>query len=548
MRAAKQRGGDLARKHSDFLKWSFSTFERFCALLDIVTKDVSENARRPFKLNRIQRKFLKEVKESRNAKQRRHIILKARQIGMTTLLLALDLYYFLTVRGARVVVVCQSDADDAQKGVIAGPMRTFIESLKNVGVPLDDLKSHPFEWHLPSRNSTLRIIGAGASEMAAAKAGRAGTITHLHATEIAFWEYASETLTAMMASVPPAAKGSWIVFESTPNGASGQFYDRCKAARFGDSEYAFHFYPWFDHEEYAIELEPGEVLTPELDNKRELWLVNDCKITPEQFKYYRNKVTNDGQSKTDQEFPSDPDSCFLSSGRLFFDMLVTRGLQNEAEKTRPIAVELGGALRIWKRARKGVPTTRFSYGNPTPQYIIGADVAEGIDKSDSNEPKTDFSTAIVLDRETGEHVATYHARITPEDFAAVLDTMGRTYNNARVAVERNNHGHEVLLGLKVLSYPNVYEHTDERRGWPTTPITRPLLLDEFAMAHREGFFKTKDLRLLDEMTTFIIYPNGRPDARRGKHDDLILGAAIAWYVRAVPLPARGMGQTPLPSY
>lgn len=77
-------------------------------------------------------------------------------------------------------------------------------------------------------------------------------------------------------------------------------------------------------------------------------------------------------------------------------------------------------------------------------YVIGADPAGG-------SPQSDESAAAVLDAVTGEQVATLAGRIEPDIFAGALDAAGRYYNNAPVLVERNNHGHAVLLWLREFS-------------------------------------------------------------------------------------------------
>jgi hypothetical protein len=76
------------------------------------------------------------------------------------------------------------------------------------------------------------------------------------------------------------------------------------------------------------------------------------------------------------------------------------------------------------------------------RYVLGADPAEG-------NPTSDESALEVIGEETGEECAHLAGRYEPATFAAHLDTIGRWYNHARVLVERNDHGHAVLLrGLR----------------------------------------------------------------------------------------------------
>src|SRR5262249_30089768 len=74
-------------------------------------------------------------------------------------------------------------------------------------------------------------------------------------------------------------------------------------------------------------------------------------------------------------------------------------------------------------------------------YVVGGDPAEG-------NPTSDDSAATVLDSETGEEVAAIAGKFQPSVFASHIDAIGCWYNRAHVMVERNNHGHAVLLWLR----------------------------------------------------------------------------------------------------
>src|SRR5262249_56048600 len=83
---------------------------------------------------------------------------------------------------------------------------------------------------------------------------------------------------------------------------------------------------------------------------------------------------------------------------------------------------------------------------PDHRYVIGADPAEG-------NPTSDDSALTVLDRDSGEEVASLAGKLQPSVLAAHIDTIGQWYNNAAVLVERNNHGHAGLLWLGEPSQP-----------------------------------------------------------------------------------------------
>jgi hypothetical protein len=277
-----------------------------------------------------------------------------------------------------------------------------------------------------------------------------------------------------------------------------------------------------------VALEPGEIITPRTPLEEKLASQG---VTPEQLKWYRRKVAEKGQDLTLQEYPSDPETCFLVSGRPFFDIETTNLLIHAAKP--PIRSEMHGALRIWKEPERDA------------KYVIAVDTSEGI-SGDGSADGADFTAAPILNRKTGEHVATLHGRWPTREAARLVSAVGVTYNDALIVVERNNHGWAVLDGLVgEQKYKNVYRHDDQKPGWPTNVVTRPVMLDALDDAHRQGLFKTPDTLLLGEMRTFVIAPNGRPQAARGAHDDLVMGTAIGWAVRGKPAAPRGMGDRPL---
>ena len=469
-------------------------FPGFCGLLEIVPKS---GPRQPFVFNSVQRYYLAE-------KTRRDIILKGRQIGITTLEQARDIWFMLTRPGARVVATCQSITDHGPLKLLSKNYRVFFESLQKNGV---DLKFHTEatgHWAIAESDATLAIIEAGASEAAAEKKGRAGTITRLHLSETAFYEYAGETLNALLECVPDQSQGTEIVNESTPNGASGTFFTQCESAKKGASEYKFQFLPWFLHrEEYRTALAPGERLEPLTD--REKYLVRHG-IDQEQLKWYRLKVQDKLQDKTDQEYPSDPATCFLVSGRLFFDRVKVDAMITNAKA--PVETSMKGALRIWVLPKPGA------------HYLISGDTSEGTGG--------DAGAGIVLDRANGEHVATLWGQFRPWDLARALAEIGKRYNNALLAVERINHGHAVLRALDVEQhYANLFCDHDERPGWISSSVSRTAVLDAFFDDHAKDRFTSNDVELGAEMLRFIVLASGRAEAAKGAYDDLVIATAIA---------------------
>jgi hypothetical protein len=474
-------------------------FVGFCEHLDIIPKG---GRRTKLRLNPIQRKYCARRTPRDN-------VLKARQIGLTTLELARDVYTFLTWPGARVVVTCQSLTDHGPLNQLSTAIQTMFSGLRRDGLRLPFTTESRASWVLKDRDASLRIIEAGASEAAAEKKGRSGTITRLHLTETAYYEYADQTLNALLECVPGPEFGTEIVTESTANGAGGRFYEQHKAASEGHSGYTAHFFPWFEQTEYRAELEPGEIIEPETTREHEL--VRRFEISPEQLKWYRLKVQDKGQDLVDQEYPSDPETCWITTGRTFFSQERTQLLLSKS--TDPVIVEEistnGGAgkLALWADV---IPFT---------SYVIVVDPSEGVGG--------DPGAAVLYQRDTGEHVGTLHGQFTTRVMADLVDKLGRRFNLAIVVVERNNHGHAVLLALDTIhKYPHIWSDADERIGWKNSTVSRSSALESLEGAHRKGEWTTPDRDTLAEFNTFIVL-HGKAQAAPGAHDDRVIAHAIA---------------------
>lgn len=167
------------------------------------------------------------------------------------------------------------------------------------------------------------------------------------------------------------------------------------------------------------------------------------------------------------------------------------------------------------------------------RYVIGADVAEGLETGD-------YSCAQVLDHRTCEQVAIWHGHISPEEFAVVLYNMGAFFNNAFIGVERNMHGYGVLNILREKKYPRIYCDYDvasqvlkanvvgdKRYGWHTNEKTKPVMIQDLAAFLNSNHIKLNDFNTIEELTTFVYNKDGKTEAMGGCYDDRVMALAIA---------------------
>src|SRR6266702_4479453 len=147
-----------------------------------------------------------------------------------------------------------------------------------------------------------------------------------------------------------------------------------------------------------------------------------------------------------------------------------------------------------------------------------------------------------MDRNTAEIVAVWHGHIDGDQFGRQLEAIGRWYNMAFVGVERNFQGLAPLMTLRDLNYPRIYyrerigslgDPLTAEMGWKTTRETRPLMIDEMSKWLREERLHIYDTEIVDEMMSFVRYPDGQGRAASNAFDDRIMALMICiqMYIR-----------------
>jgi phage terminase large subunit len=177
-----------------------------------------------------------------------------------------------------------------------------------------------------------------------------------------------------------------------------------------------------------------------------------------------------------------------------------------------------GYITLYEDVKKGYP------------YVIGCDPAgEGSDNFGGQ----------VINNTNGKQVAVYHQQQDEDLFTKQIYCLGKYYNYALLGIETNFSTYPVKE-LQRLLYHNQYMREEEdsisgvlqkRFGFRTTRLTRPLIISELVEIVREQTDRFCDIKTLTEMLTFVRNEKGRPQAKEGAHDDLVMALAIAYYVR-----------------
>lgn len=255
-------------------------------------KDKEKN-RIKLNYNPIQRNYLAN-------RSRLDIVLKPRQKGFSTMIQA-EIFRVVSTRRATGLTL---GVDDMNTQHLRSIFNYYYDNLPS-GLKPEKHFDNRTKISFPEIESEVIIMTAGSKG-----AGRGNTYTHIHASEVAFWNNAEDLLAGAMQGGNPS-----IVLESTPNGAQGFFYEKCMEAREGKSVWKLHFYRWFDDDEYQLPLDQEEYL---VYDDEELRLQAEHNVTDEQLKWRRFKIQEIGYRKFIQEYPEDIDTCFLLSGLSYF--------------------------------------------------------------------------------------------------------------------------------------------------------------------------------------------------------------------------------------
>ncbi len=409
-----------------------------------------------------------------------NIILKSRQLGLSTVAAAYAVHMALFARDKNILI-------------IATKLSTAKNFVKKVVKILDNLP--PWMRLCGYEKNQQEVRFDNGSQIKAVPttddAGRSEALSLLIIDEAAFVRNFEDIWAALF---PTLSEGGGAIVLSTPNGMGGQYHDLWLGAEtngfnedaVGDNGFHPMRLPWQVH--------------PEHDEA-----------------YFEKMSSKLGPRKSAQELLCD----FLSSGETFLKAATTIWI-NQEQRT-PISRE-GPEGQVWV----------WSLPQPNHKYLIAADVARG-DASDN-------TTIVGIDMTTGEEAFEYVGKIYPDGLAEVLDAYGRKYNNALVVVESNTFGNHTLIDLRKLRYPNVFYRTapkhavenhypsdKDKHGFDTQTATRQDALIRFEDSMRCHVVTPRSSRFYDETLTFV-WIDEKPQAKKGKRDDLIMAMAIACWV------------------
>ncbi|MCC6615923.1 MAG: hypothetical protein IT320_20805 [Anaerolineae bacterium] len=250
----------------------------------------------PLVLNRAQRHLLDHLTG-------RDLVVKARQLGIST---GIQAKFFIdaTHTTARQATMAH---DDPGTTMLREMQRTFYDELPEALQPPRSTNNTTFTRYTDTKSVVFSSTAGGTGAK-----GRAGSYSHFHGSEVAYWLRAAKLMAGVMQAIPMGQ--GLIVLESTGNGQQGWFYERVLAALDGDPTFALHFYPWWWADEYRLTPDGPLTLTDE-----EAALIEAHGLDMAQIAWRRAKQRELGAA-FQQEYPEDVLSAFIASGAGYFTL------------------------------------------------------------------------------------------------------------------------------------------------------------------------------------------------------------------------------------
>jgi hypothetical protein len=440
-----------------------------------------------------------------------NIVLKSRQLGLSTVTAGFAVWLALFRRDQNILVMAQK-------------LRTAKNFIKKVHKMLAHLPPWLRLCNYEQNQQEVRFDNGSqiVSIPTTDDAGRSEALSLLIVDEAAIIRNFEEIWGSIY---PTLSEGGRAIVLSTPNGVGGQYHDlwvNAEAPRDASEP------PPDSKKIQGIDPKLLSVKDDNSQGRNEFHPIRlPWDVHPEHDQSWFNKqLAKLGPRKSAQELLCD----FLSSGETFLQAYTMDWIAKEVRT--PLRVE-GPENNVWI----------FDEPIPNHKYVLGADVSRGDAK--------DFSTFVIIDMATGVTSAEYKGKLFPDQLADLIDRYGKRYNNALAAIEANTFGNHTLTDLKKLGYPNIFYRTapahsvenyypsnKDRWGFDTQAGTRMEALAKLEDSMRCHHVHPRSNRLYEEFQSFVYTEkdNGsgeqkqKPQAKKGKHDDLVMACAIACWV------------------
>jgi len=535
----------------------------FLEFIEHLTIDSKETGVSPLRLYGSQQRFLQEVCEGLDRGVRHFVCLKARQLGISTVSLAMDLFWLSVHEGLQGALITDTEGNRDKFRIL---LERYIASLPRrlrAGV----VKNNRSNLVL-ANGSVLDYVVAGTRKAGAATMARSRAWNFVHGTECSSWG-SEEGIASMMASLAQKHPDRLYVFESTARGKN-LFWEMWNDANEDIHTQKAFFIGWWAKEDYAVErgdarfkeywtgkLDPGEEVLGRAVTKR-----YGVEIAPEQIVWHRwmRTVKIGDEDLMNQEYPWTAEQAFIESGKSFFP--ARRVADDIAFIRREHIAFKGYCYRMTEhfmetqleQVARARDTELRIWEDPHPNgiYVVGVDPAYGrSDLKDRHciELYRCFADALI-------QVAEY-ATDAPETYqvAWVLAHLAGSYKNVWINLEINGPGPAVMRELQhlrqLMDAGYLREQAAERAlddvfsatrwylyhrpdsigagyayGWKTTADNKILILNQMRDAYSLRHLRVRSVPLLQEMET-VIQDGSAIEASGRNKDDRVFATALA---------------------
>lgn len=497
------------------------------------------------------------------------VILKGRQLGITTISLALDLYWQFTHHGWQGTLV--SDTEE-NRDMFRSTLAMYMDGLpKEYRIPL--IAHNRNQMVLKNRSRLFYQIAGNKARLGQGKA-----ITYLHGTETASWGN-EEGLASLLASLSERNPERLYIFESTAQGFN-MFHDMYVTAKRARTQKAI-FCGWWRNEFYSVDPDGSEtdrkIYTTYWDGKlqpeekewtKEIKKLYGVEINSRQMAWWRWKM-HEG-IKDDalmyQEFPPTEDYAFVMTGTSFFS---TARCTDAAKISKKINYEtyrfsFGARFQdteLIKSTERLCSLKIWEEPVDTAYYVIGADPAYG-----SSDWADRFCIQVYRAYADGlDQVAEFAtSELNTYQFAWVIAYIAGAYKNSTLNLEVNGPGQAVINELRNLKREASSMGTQTGRdlyavlahmqnyiwrrndtmggpsmsiGWLTTSATKERMLSYMKDYFERGMMNIFSMDTLDEMKT-IVRDGGSIEASGRNKDDRVIATALAAAAYAEQLQPR----------
>jgi len=533
--------------------FNLPNFYHFCKQLKIETKE--QGLRKMDNLLGTQTYVMNEIAKGLQDDVHFFVILKGRQLGITTISLALDLYWHFIHPGLQGTLTTDTEEN---RDMFRTTLSMYMDGLpKEYKIPL--LAHNRNQLSLKNRS---RLFYQVAGLRAKGSLGRGKAITFLHGTETSSWGD-EEGLASLLASLAETNPNRLYTFESTARGFN-MFHDMYVTAKRARTQRAI-FCGWWRNELYMADPNSqvykvywdGKMTGEEKEWVRDIKKLYNFEINSRQLAWWRWKMTEGikDDALMYQEFPPTEDYAFIMTGTSFFSNArctdAVKALKKRScdyyrysfganfQDTNVIkSTERLASLKVWEE-----PVD-------TAYYVIGADPAYG-----SSDWADRFCIQVFRCYADGlEQVACFAtSELNTYQFAWIIAHLAGAYKNSTLNLEVNGPGQAVINELRNLKrqaasmgtalgkdlldvYGNMQNYIWRRNdtlggvsnsiGWLTTSATKERMLTYMKDYFERQMLEIVDMDTIEEMKTMVREDGGIYAAGRNK-DDRVIAAALA---------------------